>query len=208
MNLNLSPPGSLHWHPHTPLGHKRQRLSLAGQFAVSTPANFSIPLPSLLSFDATLPESSLPGHGLLSFTENTLVAPTAALISHQDSLTSIEALAQAARLRVVDQEQGDKQTAATYQRHVRSYQTWWENSSGFTTISAFPITASKVTLFLEHETTREKVKSSYQIKLLLSDCSLVAQTWQQGKHHWHQCWQVPNPTSYICPRASSNQQSA
>ncbi|KAI9444387.1 hypothetical protein BJY52DRAFT_1082616, partial [Lactarius psammicola] len=68
------------------------------------------------------------------------------------------------RLARVKQEQGDKTTADTYQRHVDRYEKWWEGYQverastipGWTAIPAFPITATKASMYLGYESTREK----------------------------------------------------
>ena len=84
----------------------------------------------------------------------------------QASLAALEADSHAARLAHAKQEQSDKSTAGTYKRHVDRYEKWWiryqaEQSAsikGWTPIPAFPITAAKVSMFLGHESTREKVR--------------------------------------------------
>lgn len=61
--------------------------------------------------------------------------------------------------------QADTQTQQTYSRYVAAYQKWWETDQWlrvqrdptYTAISPFPILASKVVLFLNFETSREKV---------------------------------------------------
>ncbi len=63
------------------------------------------------------------------------------------------------------QEQSDKLTADMYQRHINRYEKWWvgyqvERASatpGWTAILAFPITATKVSMFLGYESMHEKV---------------------------------------------------
>jgi hypothetical protein len=84
----------------------------------------------------------------------------------QASLAALEADSHAARLAHAKREQSDKSTSVTYKRHIDRYQKWWmryqaEQSAsieGWTAIPAFPITAAKVSMFLGHESTREKVR--------------------------------------------------
>jgi hypothetical protein len=83
----------------------------------------------------------------------------------QRSLTKLDAASHAVRLRQAVLEQHDKQTARTYSLAVSSYEKWWgqyqmqlhAKDPLWTTIPAFPITAAKVVMFLEYETTRPKV---------------------------------------------------
>ncbi|KAH7904163.1 hypothetical protein BJ138DRAFT_964470, partial [Hygrophoropsis aurantiaca] len=68
-------------------------------------------------------------------------------------------------------ERDDKQTKASYERHVNSYQRWWDGNQSRlmaenpsrTTIPAFPIVAAKVVMFLDYETTREKKGSKKEV---------------------------------------------
>jgi hypothetical protein len=61
--------------------------------------------------------------------------------------------------------QDDSQTGGAYARHLARYQLWWESDQasrhaaepGYMPIPTFPVTATKVAMFLEYETTREKV---------------------------------------------------
>lgn len=90
---------------------------------------------------------------------------SAAIGTMEFSLQTLDAESHAARLAIADHEQSDKATHNTYQRHLRSYQKWFEadqkrlvaQDPRRIAIPALPITAAKVTTFLQHETTREKV---------------------------------------------------
>jgi hypothetical protein len=81
------------------------------------------------------------------------------------SLAKLDAASHAVRLRQAAFEQHDKQTARTYSLAISSYEKWWgqyqmqlrAEDPLWTTIPAFPITAAKVVMFLEYETTRPKV---------------------------------------------------
>ncbi|KAJ7839747.1 hypothetical protein B0H13DRAFT_1562455, partial [Mycena leptocephala] len=63
-------------------------------------------------------------------------------------------------------EQEDKATPKTYDRHLKSYKTWWDaaelakvlQNNKLVALPAMPIIASKVAMFLQYETTREKKK--------------------------------------------------
>jgi len=89
----------------------------------------------------------------------------------QASLAALEIESHATRLAQVKKEQNDKSTGTTYQRHIKRYEQWWlqyqvEQTAripGWTSIPAFPITAAKVSMFLEYEATREKVCSPFSI---------------------------------------------
>lgn len=81
------------------------------------------------------------------------------------SMSGLEADSHLVRVALNAKEQSDKSTSATYERHVRRYMTWWDGYQSSTVLSdttkvqipAFPVTAAKVTMFLEHESTRPKV---------------------------------------------------
>lgn len=74
--------------------------------------------------------------------------------------------AQAIRMRATAKRQEASETGSTYRRHVTRYEAWWEmddarqmrEGTRSTSVPAHPITAVKVTLFLEHKMTREKVR--------------------------------------------------
>jgi hypothetical protein len=81
------------------------------------------------------------------------------------SLAKLNADSHAIRLRQAELEQTDKQTARTYRLAVESYEKWWGTyqtqqraaDPEWTVIPAFPVTAPKVVMFLDYETTRPKV---------------------------------------------------
>ncbi|KAJ7201443.1 hypothetical protein C8J57DRAFT_1102934, partial [Mycena rebaudengoi] len=80
------------------------------------------------------------------------------------ALTLLEAESHAIRLQSQVKEQEDKGTSKTYGRHLTSYQNWWDSSEAdkvsknpqVVAIPALPITAAKVAMFLQYESTREK----------------------------------------------------
>jgi hypothetical protein len=89
----------------------------------------------------------------------------------QASLAVLEIESHATHLAQVKKEQNDKSTGTTYQWHIKRYEQWWLQYQveqmarilGWTSIPAFPITAAKVSMFLEYEATCEKVCSPYSI---------------------------------------------
>lgn len=84
----------------------------------------------------------------------------------QASLDALDARSHSVRLAKVQLEQRDKSTSVTYGRHITRYEKWWSMDQveyaklhpGWTRIPAFPITPAKACVFLEHESTREKVR--------------------------------------------------
>ncbi|KAH0832250.1 hypothetical protein J3R83DRAFT_13225 [Lanmaoa asiatica] len=69
-----------------------------------------------------------------------------------------------ARLRLGEKEMEGKGTAKSYPRQVHNYQTWFDAAQAHVVkkdptrvvIPAFPITATKAAMFLQHESTHEK----------------------------------------------------
>ncbi|KAJ7017768.1 hypothetical protein C8F04DRAFT_881970, partial [Mycena alexandri] len=84
----------------------------------------------------------------------------------QQSMRVLDASTHAVRLTVATQEQSEKGTEPAYRRHYSNYQTWFQMDQGLRTaqnstwkeVPALPINATKVALFLEYETSREKKK--------------------------------------------------
>ena len=93
--------------------------------------------------------------------------PTVSVGGLQRSLAALDAASHAVRLRASAEERADKGTSDAYARRVRDYTAWWdvyqcqlrdEDATGtWTMIPAFPVTAAKAAMFLDHEVTREKV---------------------------------------------------
>ncbi|KAJ7474648.1 hypothetical protein B0H11DRAFT_1728346 [Mycena galericulata] len=81
------------------------------------------------------------------------------------SLQLLEAQSHSIRLEIQAKEQEDKATPKTYARHYNSYETWWNafqvaetaQKRHLVALPAMPIIPSKVVMFLQYETTREKV---------------------------------------------------
>jgi hypothetical protein len=99
----------------------------------------------------------------------------------QASLSALEADSHATRLVQMRKEQNDKSTGTTYGRHVNRYERWWvqyqarqtASIAGWTPIPAFPITAAKVSMFLEYEANREKVPRPLFYPLLIDNTLTV-----------------------------------
>ena len=80
-------------------------------------------------------------------------------IAGANSLAYIEAALHEARIRRAAAERSDKGTGVAYARHVRNYGKWWDGyqasrlkeDPSWSQIPAFPITAAKAALFLDHE---------------------------------------------------------
>ncbi len=83
------------------------------------------------------------------------------------SLAYIEAASHEARIRRAAAERDDKGTGIAYARHVQNYSEWWDGyqssrlleDPSWSQIPAFPITAAKAALFLDHEVSRMKVRN-------------------------------------------------
>ncbi|KAJ7158060.1 hypothetical protein C8R46DRAFT_907930 [Mycena filopes] len=82
--------------------------------------------------------------------------------SLQHSLAALEANSHLIRQGITAHEQSDKETGGTYKRHFTNYCLWWDASQAtlkdenpaHVIIPALPIIPSKVTMFLQYETTR------------------------------------------------------
>jgi hypothetical protein len=86
----------------------------------------------------------------------------------RQALDALEAKSHLIRQGIAAEEQSDKETGNTYARQVKNYQFWWDknqaalltNDPSHLVIPAFPIIPTKVTLFLEYETTRQQVREN------------------------------------------------
>lgn len=84
------------------------------------------------------------------------------------SLATLDAKSHASALARANKIQEGKSTGPTYQRHITRYEKWWNQfqteeatrNPNHHQVSAFPITATRVSIYLEHESTREKVCNS------------------------------------------------
>jgi hypothetical protein len=83
----------------------------------------------------------------------------------QQSLADLEAASHAFWLAQAESGQKKKGTGATYDQHVRRYNEFWDRYQAElclgnpqrVSIPSFPIMAAKVAMFLQHESTCEKV---------------------------------------------------
>jgi hypothetical protein len=83
----------------------------------------------------------------------------------QQSLADLEAASHAFRLAQAESDQKKKGTGATYDWHVRRYNDFWDQYQAElclgnpqrVSVPLFPIMAAKVAMFLQHESTHEKV---------------------------------------------------
>jgi hypothetical protein len=81
------------------------------------------------------------------------------------SLQFLDSQSHAVRMEIRAKEQENKETPTTYSRHVNTYQAWWDvaettkvlQNRSLVALPALPIIAAKVAMFLQYETTREKV---------------------------------------------------
>jgi hypothetical protein len=81
-------------------------------------------------------------------------------------LAKLDSDSHAVRMKQAEIEQKDKQTTKAYLLAVNSYEKWWgmyqdglrTSDPGYTVTPAFPVTAAKVAIFLDYETTRPKVR--------------------------------------------------
>lgn len=129
----------------------------------------SVPLAPASSILPTAAESATPK---AEPGEPSPASPAAsAAVSASQAATSLAALeheSHVRRAKRVKDMQESNQTSRSYARHVKNYESFFntdqdqrcKNDSSWTPVPAFPVTATKVAVFVEHELTREKVKLS------------------------------------------------
>jgi hypothetical protein len=155
--------------PHSPINSSRNAPSSPAFFdlesktaalkLINTSVTMQAPSDSLFPFP-----SPPPSHPLYSQSQ-TDETPSLGLNGMAKSMNDIEMESYDIRDGVRTKRQADTQTQQTYSRYVAAYQKWWETDQWlrvqrdptYTAISPFPILASKVVLFLNFETSREKV---------------------------------------------------
>ena len=79
----------------------------------------------------------------------------------QHSVSHLEAAFQAVQLWIGEQEQSDKLTTPSYERHINSYAMWWDTYQvGVVNVDltqvrilAFPVMTAKATMFLAYTST-------------------------------------------------------
>ena len=149
----------------SPLNHKRLRME-----ASVPPLSACLGMPINPDGDVTM-GSDVASRPILASRTQSNSNPTEALSGIALSLAKLDADSHAVWLKQAEIEQKDKQTARTYQLAVESYEKWWGSyqanlsvdDASYTPIPAFPITAAKVAMFLDYETTRPKVRGIHSI---------------------------------------------
>lgn len=119
------------------------------------------------------------------------------------SLQFLESQSQAVRMEIRTKEQANKATPGTYSRHVNSYQSWWDvaealkvsQNRNLVALPAFPIISAKVSMFLQYETTREKVSSLIPLVIACPNGRLE-KAWRRN-YSWIVGWEVPNLAGHL-----------
>lgn len=168
--------------PLSPLGNKRLRLASGeAQFVHFTP-------PPLLPLPTTPFRFS-------SDNSNTVVEnetqPTPPMDRTEHSNALLHAEAHGKRKAWAAKEQEDKGTKTSYERHFTAYQLWWSTVYQPMVVAtdptrehlpALPITAAKVTMFLDYESTRPKVRLiSRDLYLIIDEPSFSVSQCKQGR---------------------------
>ncbi|KAJ3714792.1 hypothetical protein C8R42DRAFT_646240 [Lentinula raphanica] len=92
------------------------------------------------------------------------------------ALDELEAQTYDISLQIRDEMMDDKATAAVYRRHLQNYTMYLAEFHPH--ISALPITATKVSLFLDHEVKRPKKQANCSL------CSARIMAWTLSGHEW------------------------
>jgi hypothetical protein len=127
------------------------------QFGPATPPNLGNPAPPSVSCSSLIPLQ--------------VPQPDGVPVSY----TALDAATHAFRLAQVQQDHESKGTGVSYSRHIRHYAEFWDSyqvecrqkNPGHISIPTFPVTAAKVAMFLQQESTREKVAISVPMFLFL-----------------------------------------
>lgn len=167
--------------PPSPLARKRTRIDAQPDkigFAsagfnndnmISASSFMAAPLPSggfeMKHHTAAASESQTP--------MNILDEAGAANLRIDTSLAELEVTSHAIRMALAAKEQSDKGTANSYTRHVNNYLKWWasyqagecQQNPSRIPLPAEPITAAKVAMFLNYETTWLKVCRAANVSL-------------------------------------------
>lgn len=110
---------------------------------------------------ATPVDSALSSAGCSSLIPSRAPQPSGVPVSY----AALDAATHGFRLAQVQQDHESKGTGTSYNRHIRHYVEFWDNYQAechckdptHVFIPTFPVTAAKVAMFLQHESTREKV---------------------------------------------------
>jgi hypothetical protein len=183
--------------------HNRTMLSLPQE------ANDQLPIaPLALNIIA-------PGTGTLQVTATAsataprVPGPSPNRVKH--SLQLLESESHSIRLIIRAKEQEDKVTPKTYEHHYNCYEAWWNaaevakvtQNPRLVALPAMPIIAAKVVMFLQYETTREKVYCSCSLPCHLLLIFNTEKAWIERDHRWVVCRKVPNLAGHLSPRVLS-----
>jgi hypothetical protein len=153
----------------TPSPVEPSTISIASSLRHKPPNRLDDSLSGNLTNQVGLVMSSAPGLRATIPTQAGSGACTARFSSDthgmRQSLAELDAMSHAFRLSQAAKDQNQKGTGSTYNRHVRHYTEFWDQyqaelsiaNPSRASIPSFPITAAKVAMFLQHESTREKV---------------------------------------------------
>jgi hypothetical protein len=98
-----------------------------------------------------------------------LTSSSSSQVEAYSSVLSLDQESHAHRLAMQEQFISNKGTESAYRLHLRNYETWWSKDQikradkskaeglVWDVVNAHPITSTKVSIFLNHETKREKV---------------------------------------------------
>ena len=98
-----------------------------------------------------------------------LTSSSSSQVEAYSSILSLDQEYHAHRLAMQEQFIPNKGTESAYRLHLRNYETWWSKDQikradkskaeglVWDVVNAHPITSTKVSIFLNHETKREKV---------------------------------------------------
>ena len=111
------------------------------------------------------PSPTSPSSISVSTSASTLTRPVTSEVPSLTSLERLEHETQLHRMEQIHLNQESTQTGRSYNRHVQNFEKFWHDSQlerkktdpSWVHIPLYPITATKVAIFLKYETTRPKV---------------------------------------------------
>jgi hypothetical protein len=131
-------------------------------------------------FDTSMPQSNIPSVSIDVEASESQIVPFIAPSSSQNNpplshLTPLQIEAHNNRLALQNRMDKGKGTDEAYPRHVKNYMKFWEadqdrrieEDPNYVRIPAHPIIPEKVSLFLQHEITRNKVFPSHNYFYLI-----------------------------------------
>lgn len=170
------------WEPTSPVARKRFRLDSSNSASGAATVGGLEPLKDDAG-SVELANLSFGVHGggnlcpnTASLTPSMVVIPSDLEPGLAASLAALKTESHALRVARASKEQNDKSTGKTYMRHINCYVRWWEayqdsqceEMPSWTPIPAFPITASRAAMYLEYESSREKVNGHCSLYLASS----------------------------------------